>query len=398
MQQRIKIVILFAIVWCFYGCNNDSRYVDVVVDGSSPLLVEKNMHEIAGVPLSSIVEDLRIIPLDSRADAPLISDIWRVCRADGLIFAIDKEKIIRYDDGGNYICTIATRGQGPEEVLDFNDFDVDSGKVIVMDPLKFKFYDYNGNFLKAMDNPYGFGRFRHVSDGGRMVLSVLPMDNGNRIFSLSSSGDTVFSCLGNVEHDHPFRGVAFARLDSTRYLHQIGLRGNEIFLIGSSGEESKAVNVSSFEDAMSGAECNAAARVSKGPYFEVNDLYYCAFTDNKSMLSWQGIKSSRRSLYLYDKNTGATLKLNLHQMKDDIFVPVDEDVDKFEDMMYSFCFCLSDDDYFVMLLNPESKYAIETSNPFYQEMSKLNDVSEDSNPVIALIKFKSPQTVIDESK
>lgn len=389
MKHIFFSLLLFGV---FTSCTQNKILTEISVDTSRPILSDEKKIEMKSGALSSLIDSLQLVPLD---ETHLVGNIKRIRHANGMLYILADDQLLLFDDSGKFIKVIAVKGQGPEEVLDFCDYDVDSTGIIILDPVKFLFFDVNGNPTKTINNDFGYGRIRLIPGGkGWVMKTVEPTENNHTLIAFDNSGDTVFSAMEPYEFEFSWVQDLFHLNDSVLLnpLHPSG--GNEIIALDIEQQKGNVIPVTITGDPMSAKDFEAAVR-EVGKKIDVPKLSFLGFSDNKSQLFFTAFKSGKTYRYIYDKSTGYTFRI-CPEVKNDLTVDLER-----SHVLGMIFRTSSDDDYFVTWMSdPQETYKqSERLCPrFKAEYGKLATIDDDSNPVITFIKFKSPAKIVNENK
>lgn len=138
---------------------------------------------IVDLPVSQLLEDFRIVPLDNRDEALIKGDI--VSAYENYIYTggTSQEPCRLFDRTGRFICQIGANGQGPGEYWAVYDNYVDekNGRIYLM-PWNTKsllVYDMKGNYLSSIPFPTLVPKGVFTVDTQKEVLTVglLPFNN-----------------------------------------------------------------------------------------------------------------------------------------------------------------------------------------------------------------------------
>ena len=380
------------LIGVFTSCTQNKILTEISVDTSQPILSDEKIFEIKSGVLSDIVDSLKIVPLD---EAHLVGNIKRIRHSNGMLYILADDQLLLFDDNGNFIKVIAVKGQGPEEVLDFCDYDVDSTGIIILDPVKFLFFDVNGNPTKTIHNDFGYGQIRLIPGGkGWVMKTIEPTENNHTLIAFDNSGDTVFSAMEPYEFESPWVQDLFHLNDSVflNPVHPAG--GNEIITLDIEQHKGNVIPVTITGDPMSAKDFNAAVR-AVGKKIDVPKLSFLGFSDNKNQLFFSAFKSGKTYRYIYDKSTGYVLRI-CPEVENDLTVELER-----KHVLGMIFRTSSDDDYFVTWISdPKGTYeqSAKLNQRFKTEYANLVEIDDDTNPVIAFIKFKSPAKFVNENK
>ncbi|MDE6084978.1 MAG: hypothetical protein K2G40_01060, partial [Muribaculaceae bacterium] len=162
--------------------------------------------------------------------------------------------------------------------------------------------------------------------------------------------------------------------------------GNEIITLDIKQHKGNVIPVTITGDPMSAKDFNAAVR-AVGKKIDVPKLSFLGFSDNKNQLFFSAFKRGKNYDYIYDKSTSCVLRI-CPEVENDLTVELER-----KHVLGMIFRTSSDDDYFITWIS-DPKGTYEQSNRlnprFKQEYEKLATIDDDSNPVIAFIKFRKP--------
>ena len=111
--------------------------------------LQNGITNISSVPLSSIGKSLEYVPLETDTSC-LIQTISNASLTDSFIFVSDYDRLLKFDNKGNFLKHIGTKGRGPGEYPSLGNFLVDdvnkeifilSGRIVLV-------FDFEGNFIR----------------------------------------------------------------------------------------------------------------------------------------------------------------------------------------------------------------------------------------------------------
>ena len=150
------------------------------------------------VSVFDIFERVELIPLET-TDESIFNHVTILIYHDGVLYIFDAigEKILAFDLTGKFLFKIDDRGQGPQEYLHINGFEIDSqrNKILVLDPFLNSLieYDLNGRFVRRTRLPEitnFYRRLRYLGDG---IIAFWTFDRSNRLKFFDTSRDSIFS-------------------------------------------------------------------------------------------------------------------------------------------------------------------------------------------------------------
>lgn len=145
-KMKIKKIILLIFCCSYLGCFSKTTPVEILFD-------PENM-ETCDLGLSDFVESVEYIPLETK-DECLIGQ--------GMVFDFDETHIIVKDNGcksaylfdrkGHFICTIGSKGGGPEEFLSIQNVFIASDYIVIGSMEKALYFDKKGKYLWSTPFP-----------------------------------------------------------------------------------------------------------------------------------------------------------------------------------------------------------------------------------------------------
>ena len=134
------------------------------------------------LPLSQLLEDFRIVPLDNREEALTKGDFVSVFDQHILIGGSTKEACKLFDHEGHYLCQIGANGQGPGEYWAVYDKQVDAANdriyLLPWNAKSLLVYDLKGKYLSSIPLPtlVPKGVFAVDTRNQRLIVGMLPFD------------------------------------------------------------------------------------------------------------------------------------------------------------------------------------------------------------------------------
>ena len=158
--MKKKLILVVTIMFSLYCCQN-KKQADVTIGEYVTVSVVDNIKgnlDNSELSLSYFVEKIDIIPLEFTDDC-ILREIRKVVIHDDNIFIMEPwnrrtGKIYRFDMQGNFLNSIGSRGQGPQELIELMDFSIneDINTVYMLDNAKQMVYhfDFNGRFIERV--------------------------------------------------------------------------------------------------------------------------------------------------------------------------------------------------------------------------------------------------------
>ena len=343
---------------------------------------------------STLVESYKIIPLETTEDN-LISYIYKIEIWQDKIFILDKksqDKILVFGLDGKYLYGIGTQGRAANEYVSLGGFTIDRvhDQVLILDDAtqKLNFYDLNGKFIRNISLDF---IARDVAALGNGNLAFAGGGRGrNRLLLTSASGQLLSSLVPSNDKNWVMMLNAFAPLgDSLIYRNYLN---DTLYTITPQGEvlASRFVDFGSdaltwdkfmsydsyrrenIEDQLSNYRCN---------------LKYYAETANQVCFLY-GEKGVPQYV-VYDKKTGRTAVYSLQIYNDLTF-------DRMPPLIVGATpeyFIGQSDMYSVLSRLSETESATPSIDSLAQQrLEQIREIAaqstENSNPIVTLIKFK----------
>lgn len=215
-----NITIIFIVSLCYLlGCKHiDKEEISesIVLDFSQVEIDDKFL-------LSDIFKSIKAIPLETN-DSCLISDIARVRFIDNKFFILDSRQniIFIFDSNGRYLNKINKKGEGPQEYINIQGFDVDEKRHRVCLYSAYKglmYYDYEGNFIQQQQMPCKCNDLIIVNE--YVVLQCgqnhNTIDDTSQDYMLAVYNQENFSTKGFISFDMAKLGAVHFFYDQQRY-------------------------------------------------------------------------------------------------------------------------------------------------------------------------------------
>lgn len=379
-MTRINLILVLSIVlFAVTSCKETEKE-------RSTLIIESEVVDVSDKPLSEIVSDIKLIPLETN-DSCLIPDISKVVKRNGKFYMLVEENnkhILLFNEDGSFNKLIAKNGQGPFEYGMILDFDVDGNNMIVLDGDKFGIYDLDGNPVKTIGHDIGWGANSvKLIPEGWLVHRMKPLENGNRVVIYNNEGDTVKS-FPLPEYDGGGDYLDFFKMNDNRIGFQIGM-GQNLFMIDPKTMETEVIKVSDDGNIYTSQEFKDAR--DDRSLRERDKSFLSGFNANDSYLVWSKVNIPGNSVitYIFNKKNEEVKKFSL-DIKNDITFDLETGVRNFQINANN----IPEGDYFIStIIDPSNlkDYLDKIPARFKKEYEKIKDIPDDANPVVALIKF-----------
>jgi hypothetical protein len=137
-------IYLMAIGLLLASCNNPTTSVlPYRID------LENGITNINSIPLSTLGSKLEYVALETDT-ACLIQSISNAFLTDSLIFVSDYDRLLKFDNKGNFLKQIGKKGRGPGEYPSLGNFliDEDNREIFVLSSRIVLVFDFEGNFKR----------------------------------------------------------------------------------------------------------------------------------------------------------------------------------------------------------------------------------------------------------
>jgi hypothetical protein len=180
-MKVMKKIFLFAFFLSACGVSNNENPVSDLIDCSL-----EDVKEAEVLPLSSLVEDCRLIHLDNSTDEALFR-AWFITVTDRYIGVRQQGNgaFKLFDQSGKFLCNVGSVGQGPGEysIALYDDIIDDENDLIYLASFvgeKILVYNTSGKHIKNIPLPNNMGKAKlHLSDS---IISVVYMPFNNDKF------------------------------------------------------------------------------------------------------------------------------------------------------------------------------------------------------------------------
>ena len=192
-----KLLFISLIVIAAVSCSNDNKE-------SGPIKVKYNLVTGEQILRSDFIKRIEVIPLQTES-APIVGDqVTSMVIMDGIIYYFDphgNQKLLLYDLKGNFLNTIGTVGNGPEEYIDVDNFWINDDGTVSMYSSSQNMecvYKKTGEFIRKVDQklePYQMVRrgdweyfYFGEGRGPEYKLTVMNNESGERSDYLRDHG------------------------------------------------------------------------------------------------------------------------------------------------------------------------------------------------------------------
>lgn len=206
MKKFRNIIIVSYCLTCFFGCGSSSSTNELNEVINVPYTNEKPESFVA----DRFFSEIKFVPLETN-DKCLLSGAQQVELRDSLIFVCDNYNLFVFNDNGKFISQIGRRGRGPGEYIGgFRGFFVDMDKrtvnIILPVDRSVMVYAFDGTYLSSEEIP------PELYDWGYYAMPV--EDNKVFIFNSHNPGNNMAYTLMN--RSDPEQATYFCTYDPVR--------------------------------------------------------------------------------------------------------------------------------------------------------------------------------------
>lgn len=145
--------------------------------------------EITPVPLSSLLMDYRLIPLETSEECVISADYsHKIIKKDGYFFVKSTNDILMFDDTGRYEGKLSRCGDGPQEYFMISDFDIvlQSKEIWISSQKEIVRYNYPSmEFCGRHPLPFYANTFKGIDNN--LLIASTPEDKTYKIISLDGT-------------------------------------------------------------------------------------------------------------------------------------------------------------------------------------------------------------------
>lgn len=163
MVEKLKIILsIILFCFCFNSCKTDTNesnsFNEPKIKQADAILLSPPMKK-GEINMKDIVEEINIVPLETTTES-LIGYIEDIQFDNGFIFIADRKtnELLIFSIDGHFVTKISALGNGSEEYVSFNGFDIDKDNNIIylLDGTKGNILQWNycGEYLGHTDLPF----------------------------------------------------------------------------------------------------------------------------------------------------------------------------------------------------------------------------------------------------
>lgn len=212
----LKITALIVFLFSIFSCNNEK---------SNSLLSNLDEYEnLSGTEnhLSDIIRKSRIIKLETSPDC-LLGNIKKIIKNQSSFFVkTSTDELIMFDNEGNFVRKFGSKGKGPGEFEQIQDFDVneDGREIAISSSKSILFYNVSsGNFIKQITVDF-FANSLIYTSNDELLIQVVRADF--LISHINKNGQIIksFGSMNRImELEQPFE---FMKLKNSTIIYRIG--------------------------------------------------------------------------------------------------------------------------------------------------------------------------------
>jgi hypothetical protein len=148
------------------------------------------------------IADIHYLPLEG-SEEHFLGDVTKLCVQDSLFVIANKgqDKIVCYNDKGEFLYEIDSKGAGPEEYLELASFTVTSTSIYTIDNYQHKICKYSitdGKFITKYDVDF-IAWDMEAFDDDSFLFTCLPIAPGRDIYEKDGEGYAVWKTNGKWE-------------------------------------------------------------------------------------------------------------------------------------------------------------------------------------------------------
>lgn len=150
----MKSFVLFIFILLFIACNSGNNQPN----NNVPVIdIESSLTSFSVIPLNKIAGNIRYVKLET-SDRSLVTDeIKNIYLEDDKLFVHDWEPFLKVFNAstGKYLYNIGAKGQGPGELphLAYVDINAQTKKIVLSWSIITNEFDFEGNFLGTVNKP-----------------------------------------------------------------------------------------------------------------------------------------------------------------------------------------------------------------------------------------------------
>lgn len=186
-------------------------------DRNEIMIVDYNkLNEELPFSLDNLLEDIRMVQLDSSTDEAIVGDASLYDMTDNYYAVRTEEQVKLFQKDGRFISNIGRRGQGPDEYKFVYDIVIDepSNRIYLLEMGYVDYilaYDLSGRFIGRIPLPHTLHKGKMIVEGDKLMVAAMKFDlpeenypavwiqdlEGNIISSVDTGVTTVYPDFSN---------------------------------------------------------------------------------------------------------------------------------------------------------------------------------------------------------
>ncbi|MGL5682493.1 MAG: 6-bladed beta-propeller [Marinifilaceae bacterium] len=204
MRMKVFIVLLIALCFsCKRGVNNE-------------IVIDKQQN----AQLSDYIKSSHAVVLETNGDS-YIRNVEKIILYQNLLFILDSDKVVVFDNQGKYISKIDKKGRGYGEYLGISDIGIFDNRLYILSGYNKMIYVYNfsGDFLDNIKLNDFYNKFEVVASNRIFLYSEKSNQQMFNINVADGNGEIINQFLPfKKTNKYNFGVTPFNRIDSTTFL------------------------------------------------------------------------------------------------------------------------------------------------------------------------------------
>lgn len=378
MRSAINIIAVMTVLCLSPSCKNNRGKAAFTADIVANVDVPESKEAF---DVEQLADFEKVIPLRTEEGA-FIGEIDKLEMDDNHIVILDKKMrtVWLFDSDGRFIRKIGCLGNGPKEYVSLDDmqFDKESGTVWIWDRVKQAMFEYDlsGELLQEISTGFIANKFAKTQSGFWLYYSYLENPDNNNLILVNDQMDRLVSGYFPTKESFPVSLNSGFSSRNGRYFFYFPL-SNIIYSLDDEGanpyiEFDFGAQTLPYSKIMNMSESEYKNLLGNESY--LGDLRNVVMSNDYCFFRFS---STARNKYVTDYygvlnlQTG-DVKTYAYLMTSDLLVD------------FSSILCVTKDDELVYPIYPAN------NDPFYYDELKVlvPDVTEDSNPILAIYKIK----------
>ena len=120
-MKRFSLLVFVLFIW---ECHSNTTVT------FENIHIKKNI--IEAISIDEIFDEYMFVGLEA-TDSSLIGEPGKIVLKDGIIYVLDRGRLVQFTINGSYLRTLDRRGRGPQEYLGIDDFVIENEEIIIWD-------------------------------------------------------------------------------------------------------------------------------------------------------------------------------------------------------------------------------------------------------------------------